>query len=298
MITPGIRSVSSARLFAECPEKWRLSYAERLRARREPFALALGTRVHRLLELMYKGMFDPEPIAAYLVEAEAEQLANAQSEGEVRQCQKVMAILHGVARQYPAQYAGDVDRGCANIEAKGYFCGWEYRTDLTMEIDGELWVVDHKTFTPGNEGTFMSTGTIDPQAAVYIAGTGARGIIWNLIGKPQLRQTKKEDHIAFCKRIEASYVDDPGKYFTRLRQPLSQEAARNTALQYLSGMEAMERAARDSAARAIVAGYSGSYPKNTRACDMPWGSCPFLPLCTGLPDAGLLFEKKSETFGV
>ena len=101
-----------------------------------------------------------------------------------------------------------------------------------------------------------------------ITGRKPRGVLYNVLRRPQLRQKKDETFSEFIMRVGVDLKERPEHYFHRWEVPVSEDE-----------MDAFER---DLAiyVKDFIAWHEGSlsHYKNPRACLQPW-ACEFLPIC-------------------
>lgn len=104
--------------------------------------------------------------------------------------------------------------------------------------------------------------------------------VWyRYIRKPSIRQKKDETVQQFCDRLEQDYIDRPEFYF--LEERLIYDSSQ--LLEYSRGLWAF--------GKILLYSINNNYwPRNTSRCS-DWGSCEYLPLCSGQDCEGMYIEK-------
>lgn len=156
-----------------------------------------------------------------------------------------------------------------NINSTCQFAG---RVDMIIHDDASkksVWVIEHKT-TSSIDDRFFERLAIDTQVTgyIYLASQiydNVLGVIYNVIRKPSIRQTKSESKEDYFQRLKQDYLERPEFYFAR------QETVRNEA-ELKDFPEHVKTIARE------ISFASTHYPRNTSRCNL-YGKCIFRPLC-------------------
>lgn len=112
-------------------------------------------------------------------------------------------------------------------------------------------------------------------------GEAPKGVIYDIIWKPQIRQKKSETEDDFWSRYADEYVMEPAKYFDRLVIIRTEEKLNDQ-------MAELERVAREMH-RGVV------YRTNMEKCDRFGKACPFREACSDNNDEMLVGFNKRAT---
>jgi hypothetical protein len=112
------------------------------------------------------------------------------------------------------------------------------------------------------------------------AGHEITDVSYRFTRKPSIKQKKTETVDEFAARVESDYEERPEFYL--VEESITRSAADLVRIEAELWQWAAQR--RD-AKRARI------YPRNSSHCH-DYGGCPFLPLCTGDPDAPALYKPK------
>jgi len=97
------------------------------------------------------------------------------------------------------------------------------RIDGVIEMPDGMWIEEHKTKSRVDLSFLQDTIHCNIQVMMYAVcaelkyGRPCKGVIYNIIRKPQLRQRVKETDNAFLNRIQEDIRSQPEHYFTRLK---------------------------------------------------------------------------------
>ena len=140
-----------------------------------------------------------------------------------------------------------------------------------------IWVLENKT--AGSLSNYhLEQAKIDPQllgyvsAARHIVGEAPRGVIWNLIRKPSIRQKKNQTLQAFRRELQNDYVERPSFYYYRDYLPVSLKAVEAWESEVTNILLDFELACQQLKDPYI-------WYKNPGFC-FHYGRCPYLSLCT------------------
>jgi len=292
-----LKSVTSLKTFIECAEKWRWSYIEKLIPKTEGPSLVFGSWVHTWLEKYYgrkKELDSQQGIVGLSPSQVASQAADELikeweqkivGEGGAEMFRENVAMLLGINLSYHKWAVNhDKDLRILDVEVEGSVNGLYARRDAVVEVLSEpnkgIWVLEHKTHGLGHGYKYEETARFDIQALTCVAVTeGAKGIIYNLIGKPAIRQRQNETAKEFNRRMTEVYESEPDKYYQRRTVPMSGEGI-------LSRIDSSRLAL-----KAYLENGLTKFPQNTSAC-FAFGRCPFLPLCQGVAEPDDLFGRR------
>lgn len=195
--------------YRDCPMRYRYRYDERLRKKETKTspALAFGSAVHDHLDYFYqnKAMPSLEPINSVNVDG------------------KTFAIIRQMLTSYVALYgAADVERHTDFIPEKEFLLphptvdGFHVAGKIDMlarDLKGDWWLWEHKTTSRIDSGYLSKLWTNSQIVSYFWAarelGYDCRGIIYNVLPKPLLRQKKAETEEEYIVRVGEWYQKDP-----------------------------------------------------------------------------------------
>jgi len=159
------------------------------------------------------------------------------------------------------------------------------KPDDLVKINGQWWLVEYKTAGTVDK-SYIDKLMLDTQITTYIyaiqkfCNIKITGVIYRILRKPSIRQTKKETVNQFINRLIQDYKNRPEFYFYEEKLYRSQEdlAEFEADLWWLT--QDMLKCQRE-----------GLWYKNTSRCK-DWGKCEYIPLCAKYPDAKDLFKQK------
>jgi len=111
-----------------------------------------------------------------------------------------------------------------------------------------------------------------------------KGLLFNIIRRPAMRQKKKESLVKFATRVANDVKRRPEYYFVRLNMRIERK-----------DLEKQELELHDMVSDFMLwwAGLAGHY-KNSNACENKYGTCGFLPICSRGDYTG--FYKRDKVF--
>ena len=277
-------SASALTQFHSCHEFYRRARVLR-QDQGESFARDVGTWVHAVLQAHYEGRDPEEEARKWLAAAQASE--DAPSDDFL---QKRYTVAAAVASTYP-EWAAERDAklmyheadGQVNAERTRFWRGLTYKQDLLVEVPpghprSGLWVMDHKVTTRA-EAQLVDTAPFAFQPLIYCAAVGARGIIYNVIRRSQLRLRKGEAWPGYLERVRKEYTT--GLMYSRswVEIPDAQERAAlrvsQTHALFASVVETAQRLQALNPKRDVA------WPQNESSC-FKWNRpCPFLKYCSG-----------------
>lgn len=153
---------------------------------------------------------------------------------------------------------------------------------VTERSTGETWLVEHKTTSDDitGFGPYWQRLSLDHQVAIYLLGTGAAGVVYDVARKPGLKLCGKDEQAAqssgdlpsncYQRRLEAEIGANLDSYY-QVRE------IRKTA-------EDLVEAQWDIYHQALLLHEQlkhGRFPRNPNACRGLYGTCPYLSVCVG-----------------
>lgn len=185
-------SHNAIKTFQRCAKKWEYSYIDKIIPKEPSIAMERGHTLHGLLELQYQSPPFPLPVGTSQEDTD-------------------------LLRRYFAKWGAEDDNWTIlHIEEEFTFTVGVYSVkfipDLVIEINGEVWIVDHKTTAtiPDEWDPYNMT---DFQHLLYVAGLRAlgynvKGFLFNYIRtKPpsQPKLIKDGSRIADVRRVDTDY---------------------------------------------------------------------------------------------
>ena len=296
-------SASELGTWLNCRRQWWWEYVELLAPSQIKEPLVIGSAAHEALELYFKTLQagktpDAKVIIATVVKklkimADLEMKRGFQSIKVNEVYEKAIAFVRGFLNNYISHWSREdskfkvLDVECVfkiplikNLDIVG-------KIDGVLEAkDGSIWVLEHKTASRVS-GSYIDKIDFSQQVIVYMAavkhlyGKYPRGIVYDLILKPSIRQDKNATYKEYLDRYvdwfdtkgsEALYREHVVKSHARLDSEITQLIAMGTDIKMCTS---------DSI---------HAYP-NPQACDM-YGLCPFIRMCQGVKTAMLDLRKK------
>lgn len=264
---------SSLSCFKTCARKYYWRYCRELELLNKPEALGLGNALHGFLEAFYRReSYTPDGTLS------------AKSRG----------ILAGVVDSYPHLYAGDFDLfeviavekaiegEILNPEtgrpARGYSFGGKIDALVQLKADlngfkaGDLALLEHKSACRVDEN-YLDRLELDSQIRLYSLyleremKTPIRGVLYNIIIKPGIRQRKEESVEMYAARLQAAMgqVEQYQRRHIRIPDHHLQETERE-----LWEMKVIIARARQEQL----------FPRNARSCFDFNRKCDYFSLCT------------------
>lgn len=306
------RSVSHSKLqaFQDCETLARHKYVRKVYPRARPLYYVFGEAAHKFLEIYYSSRGDEER-----AKIEAIKIFDAVDRGpltadDIHKLEIEQAKLEGICEAYPKFYTQDFDEFPTMLveldypETNGFFLASTRDYDLYYEgkIDGlfqdaagDWWIVEHKFLAPQSvtQG-LIDKIHIDNQILGYMwlakekaIGKWPKGVLYNIIKKPAIRQKKGETLRAFATRVKNEYLvhGQQKNYFMRFDPMIS--------LQHLEEWKA-ERAHVAGMMYTKIGIKSKVWSKNTGTCNNLYGNCPYLSACVTGKYNRLMYEKSKK----
>ena len=271
--------------YQACPMKEKFRYRDCLVPIGKKEALNIGTAVHRGIEMWSVD----EGIAALKFdfptsteEADSQEIirgtVRAMLNGYFNAFEPFDEVLPEVGFSLPARYP--TKRGMRRHN-NTQLCG---KIDAIATINGEQWIVEYKTASKIDKGYFDRL-YVDSQITFYMMaakrmGYNPVGVIYRVIRKPQIQIRKGETVEAYIERMVQDYLARPSFYFFQTKLYRSQ-----------SDIGKFEVDVWHETRQANSNAAAGHFYRHSHACSN-YGTCPYLPLCTGEGGAEIMYEYK------
>lgn len=282
-------SNSERQVFTTCRRKWLWQFGRKYSPMTTPTPFLVGSAFHSVLAEFYRGnklkaadvadLIAP-PFDAVMRGEGAAFLSPEQLEDVEKQC----TMAQGMCEAYLTVYAGDLKKWkVLEVEKKGHWSvnnRWRmyFTIDLLIEKDDGIWVVEHKT-TSAIDANYVSRLALDDQVSTYMVGVKhawgvqPKGVIYNVVLKPRIRQKKDELRGDYLGRVLGLYREQAAEYLYRESLLCSKRDLAGFETELDKFTAEMDRAKETE-----------FYYRNTRACDIR-GTCSYLPLCAEGEDA-------------
>lgn len=263
---------SAIAMFRQCPRRYLHRYVEQIVPShwQDSPALRFGTAFHNWLEAWYKGEVD-KWIAPNLEPDDMARLNGACAAYAERypvETWRVMAVEHQFETVVLNPATG----------AKSPLFALKGKVDLVVELDGEPWLVEHKTSTTTGVSDLDRVG-IDAQVLTYADCVGRElgfpiaGVVYNVVKRCQLRLKQSETPADFAKRVAEWYKGPDAMLRERARiDPAMIQVNRRNIWATVQQMHVCRR--------------DGYYPQNagvTSGACAKWGrECEYAGLCKSL----------------
>lgn len=275
-------SSSFIRAWLQCREKVFLNYSQGHTRLMTKDALRFGQFFHRVLEL-YKPLTAKQAVQQAMEEIKQglnwgllpADVVSFYHEIEL----KTLLLIQGYERHYNS------DDSLMWIDRERYFKINLYGVPVCGIIDGIfedsngcVWLFESKTTSRMNLSLKEQLLSMDLQTLLYsrvliemFPDRTFRGIYYNVIRKPQLRQRKNELPAEFYNRIAIDIQSRPGFYFNRIEHVMF----KNQVIEW--GDKILKPILND-----IQRWYAGklAHYKNPTACNGDFGICFYFPICS------------------
>ena len=255
-----------------------------LKPRFETQDRSIGTAIHKGLET---GSID-DALAAF-----SDTFPSDQTEADTLETNKVVvrAMLEGYfarfgvgfdAEEYLSETQFEIDIINPATGAKSKSFRLAGKADGLVKLNGRWWLVEYKT--AGQVGkSYIDKLNLDAQITTYVyalqraLNITIAGVIYRILRKPTIRQTKKETLFQYFDRLIADYKERPEFYFFEERLYRSQDDLAEFEVELWDLTQDLLKCRRD-----------GLWYKNTSRCS-DWSGCSYMPFCLQTPDAESLF---------
>ena len=165
----------------------------------------------------------------------------------------------------------------------GYRLAGKIDLVLRNRATDAIWIADHKTTSREliGFGTFWQALQIDGQMNNYCLASDATGFVYDAVRVPQIRLCSKDQKQAALLNIQPSEayqlrceVDiraNPELWYQWREYPKTAHDVQEAASDLWQQVRMFHDCAR-----------AGRWPRNCNACVGMYGSCPYLPVCTGM----------------
>lgn len=277
---PLIVTNSSLATFRACPRRYWFQYGlNRVRVTEAP-ALSFGRVMHDALEVFWT-------MGAKAMVVWLSQNASTMDEFEAA---KLTAMLY--CYNPPSVPAVAVERGLdmwltnPRTRRKSQVIFLRGKLDGIVIIDGERAVLEHKSTSDTiiGFGPYWQRLSVDPQLSAYMALTGCKKAVYDVLRKPGLRPAAGETPDEFQARCQKKIEDSPEEYFQWRMIHKTEDEVKD-------GQEDLWRWGQ----RLRLSFKNDDWPRNGDACRGLYGQCPYLGVCTGseLITDNTLFRTKS-----
>ena len=274
---------SRLKAYQSCPMYEKFRYRDCLAPIGKKDALLFGTAIHKGIEL-------------WSIEAALEELKFGfpASTEEANQQElmrgKVKAMLTGYFKHFKpfeehepelqfeigARYPTKSGMRRSN---KVKLCG---KIDDIAVVNGQEWIVEYKTASQIDKSYFDRL-YVDSQITFYMMAAkridlNPVGVIYRVLRKPQIKQRQNETLDAYIDRLTADILARPDFYFFETRLYRTQ-----------NDLEQFELDTWHEIKQANKAAESGHFFRHSHSCSN-YGTCPYMPLCTGENGAEMLYE--------
>lgn len=214
--------------------KHHYAYSLGYRAHEDSLALRLGTLIHRALEIWWRDRDAEKALHVFLESWESKEHEKFRAQ----------AMVMGYIARWPFDDIEvlHVEKSFVyEIQPGDKFAG---KFDAIARINGEDWIVDHKTTSDTSENYFRRLD-LDSQISHYWAaaqemGLAPAGFLYDVLYKPNLRLRKGETPEEFGDRCFEEIRSNPGKYYRRehvVRLEHEMQSIRHEALETIRQMK-------------------------------------------------------------
>ena len=287
-------------MFVECRQRCRW-YIDGVRVVEEKDAFVFGSFFHWLIENMLAAIATKTAQPKFsLLERQWRKSNDAAQVKDPQMLEQHVAMAMALFDPYRDLWMKD-DKKRKWVAVEGVFDtpfqGWRTRgkRDAVFRTrKGDLWLLETKTTSRIDDRTLTEKLNFDPQNLFYLTALETdmkekvKGVVYNVIRKPQLRRGQDETVKSFGLRMRDAVEADPDAYFARYDVPYS----RATIRQFQEELGAK--------LREFHAWCRGELPtyKNESACIKRW-TCEYLRACgqrgtAGYRTDGTLFSELEE----
>lgn len=290
---------SSRRTFAECPMQYYWKYERLLSPTSVGTALLIGSIIHEGLALLLHNEKLPKVMKA--VRKFVAKLRKTLTGPDLEKFEKDSTIVEGMLTAW---------NGHRGLMSKAKVFEWDGELAIEVPFEVELpdniifsgkldvldkwkkgiWLGEHKT-AGAVDGNYIERLYVDHQIVGYmwaveqLLGKKLAGVLYNVLGKPQIRQrTKKQPETLaqFTTRLTNEYNTKPTQYLYSTALERRAEAVDNWP-NVLAWYAKQIREARST----------GVWQQFDHDC-VGFGNCPFLPLCAHGESKLGLYHKRED----
>jgi hypothetical protein len=199
--------------FQTCRKKYYYSFVRGLDSKRKSSALSFGTAIHSALDTYYFENDISKAITKF------RETFTSQEDEVLRNVDNGVKLLENYPKVYPTEIfkvLGKPEKGFVLPIGDILYGG---RIDLPIEIDGQVWVMEHKT-TSRITGSYFDQFDLDKQITGYILGTEeftGRTCVgcminvlepWKELIKPTAKSKGVQDHYLRCPKTRTPYAKE------------------------------------------------------------------------------------------
>lgn len=162
------------------------------------------------------------------------------------------------------------------------------RIDGVFELNDALWLLETKTKSRVDEGGLMEQLNLDFQILFYITAAEKifereiKGVLYNVVRKPQLKQKKNEQINEFAERMKDDVFSRPDFYFMRYEAAFTRRAIKEFKAELHSMLI--------DYAKWVKSDFANSRKRRV-SCTSKW-NCEFLSACAQNGFAGYIRKRK------
>ncbi len=266
-------------------------------------AMRFGSLFHWLLQELYDAVRTGEEVALgrvtdLLEKYETDQQQISSSITAIQKLELDLAMAEALILPYMDHYPEDfTQKRWEGVESE-FANDWNGfllrgKMDGIYQVKKSYWLLETKTKSRIEEGTLSDALAFDFQNLFYLLnaeimlGKPIKGVLYNIVRRPSLRQKQLETMGEFCARIKQDVLDKPEHYFKRFEIVYDKDTRKQFA-------QELKWKLRDF--KAWSRGEIPTY-KNETACTAKW-TCRYLSACAsgrmaGYHQNGKLFEELS-----
>lgn len=272
---------SRLKAYQTCPMKEALRYRQKLAPISTKKSLAIGTAVHKGIE-----MWDEDAG----IEALNLPYPTSQEEADEQEIARVtvLALLRGYFKTYEPfeAHMPELSFRLPMTTGKQYSRKYDIagKIDDVATINGQNWIVEYKTASK-LDASYFDRLYVDSQITMYMAaskrlGLEPQGVLYRVLRKPQIRRGKTESIEQFLNRLEANIGARPEFYFMQRRLYRGS-----------NDLAEFERMIYQESKHSDLMYKQGRCYKHSTACSV-YGACEYLPLCMGEAGAEAMYETR------
>jgi len=286
----GIITNSMRTCFLDCPYKFFNEYIRRLTPIKEPDYFRWGSLIHLCAEYRDKGLDIDQGIEEFRTQIEEQPHTERVLQETEEMCTLVPRVMDAHFLKWHEEDKFFEHLGVETCFSYTLPCGWQFKGKIDKPFrdtrTGEVYLLERKTAASIGE-RYWSDLALDSQPKGYLLaaqkalGLQVTKVIYDVFGKPQLRQRKDETRAEFIQRLGDTYLYNHEKLFERRIVTFTQQEIE----EYEQDIDAVARSIEWHMENAL---WPKHHPKNR------FGACPFLPLCTRGDESGYYVREKDQ----
>ncbi len=283
-------SVSSIGTFLTCRRKCWYSRIRRLVPKLSPDYFYIGRVWHEALDVLYSWQSYDAALRQIKRSIKKESKSPWFTADQFERIKTDRTILSAMLNGYYQVYGkedfkkwrilrGEIEFNLPDFLNSGF--DFNGRMDSALKIatgpHRGTWCLENKTASQISNYQLEQV-KIDPQILGYVSACGhilgkkPRGVIWNVIRKPSIRQKKAQTLTAYRKELEQDYIDRPSFYYNREYLFVPTKAVEEWEEEITNVLLDFELACQQPEDKHI-------WYKNPSMCTM-YGRCAYLSLCS------------------